>query len=81
MKIELRKATNRNTQAQTLDLGPHRLYFSYETTIAYAGPLGRCRIRNSWGPTTGRHFKEMGCYNFLLVEDKALDDILERIGD
>ncbi len=66
--------TGRNTRACVVELGPHAFYFSYETLIAYSGPLGRARRANVWGPTTGRHFRELGCADFPTVELVALVD-------
>lgn len=48
----LHNPTGRNTKARVVEIGPHAFYFSYETCIAYAGPLGRARRANVWGPTT-----------------------------
>jgi hypothetical protein len=61
-----------------VELGAHAFYFSYETCIAYAGPLGRARRANVWGPTTGRHFRELGCGGFPVVEADELDAIVLR---
>lgn len=61
--------TGRNTQAHIVDLGDVELFFSYETLIAVRTPTLRQRVRNSWGPTTGRHFNEMGCGGFDVVEE------------
>ena len=61
-----------------VELGAHSFFFSYATCIAYAGPLGRARRANAWGPTTGRHFRELGCGGFPVVEADELDAIVLR---
>ena len=70
MLLKLRNPTGRNTQAHIAMIGEHAFYFSYETCIAYRGPAwpNGIRIANSWGPTTGRHFRELGCNYFEVVE-------------
>ena len=74
----LHNPTGRNTKARVVEIGPHAFYFSYETCIAYAGPLGRARRANIWGPTTGRHFREMGCSGFPVVEADELAALVLR---
>ena len=76
MTARLCNPTGRNTRACVVELGPHAFYFSYETCIAYAGPLGRARRANVWGPTTGRHFRELGCSSFAVVEPEELEALV-----
>ena len=81
MAVKLRKGTNRNTPAHVVTIGKYSLYFSYETCIAVYSPYGGFRIQNYWGPTTGRHFNEMGVAGFNLVEDRdVFDDAVDAIG-
>lgn len=70
--------TGRNTRACVVQLGPHAFYFSYETCIAYAGPLGCARRANVWGTTTGRHFRELGCADFPVADPDDLDALVLR---
>jgi hypothetical protein len=74
----LSNPTGRNTKACVVEIGPHAFYFSYATCIAYAGPLGPARRANVWGPTTGRHFRELGCGGFPVVEPAELDALVLR---
>jgi hypothetical protein len=63
--------TGRKTEARRLDVfyNDHAvgrewagsLFYSYKTLIAVESVNGRWRVPNHWGPTTGRHFNEMGC--------------------
>lgn len=67
--------TGRKTQAHTVTLDNGILmYFSYETLIAVHDPNQgfKARLPNRWGPTTGRHFKELGCANFPIVEEMPI---------
>lgn len=76
--VRLFNPTGRNTSACVVEIGPHTFYFSYETCIAYAGPLGRARRANTWGPTTGRHFRELGCSGFAVVEPEELEALVSH---
>ena len=76
MRVYLSNPTGRKTNAHILELGEHDLFFSYATLIAYRGPNGKARIVNSWGPTTGRHFKELGCAGFPVVDSDGLKEIV-----
>ena len=78
-RLRLRKATNRNTQAYEIELGPHTLYISYETVIGYCGPVDRFRLTNLWGPTTGRHINEMGLKHWDTMNNQG--DFNTRVGD
>ncbi len=65
----LHNPTGRNTKAHIVELdNGTTLYFSYETIIAQRLHDGtQERIANSWGPTTGRHFNEMGLRDWPVV--------------
>lgn len=71
--IRLHNPTGRNTPAHVVDLGSLEFFFSYETCIAFRGPMGSMRITNNWGPTTGRHFRELGCQHFPTVDQDVFD--------
>lgn len=76
MTARLSNPTGRNTKACIVEIGAHAFYFSYQTCIAYAGPLGPARRENVWGPTTGRHFRELGCAGFPVVEPDELEALV-----
>lgn len=80
-RIRLSNPTGRNTKAHVVSIGEHNFYFSYETCIAYDGPLVSARIPNSWGPTTGRHFRELGVANYPIVDSDDFDTIIGFYGD
>lgn len=71
--------TGRNTRAAIVDTCDHegrplRLYVSYDTVIAVRGcnddgSPDCVRRSNEWGPTTGRHFADLGCRDFPMVAD------------
>lgn len=75
------KASNRNTQAYSIGLGPHQFFISYETIVAYKGPLGYVRRVNEWGPTTGKHLSEMGFgrgVNCREVDGPAMEALIDE---
>jgi len=73
MDIRLQRV-ERNTQAHTVTIGPVSLYFSYETLIGASNGTHTVRVANSWGPTTGRHFNDLGIKDALIVE--SLDEFV-----
>ena len=82
MAVSLRNPTGRNTQAHIVTVGGREYFFSYETCIGYRSEFGAAesgiRLANHWGPTTGRHFNEMGCGNFQVVSDEEFGRIVEN---
>ena len=62
--------TGRKTEAHIfLDDDGNEFFFSYQTCIGYCGTGNdgfyiSIRRINTWGHTTGRHFKEMACGGF-----------------
>ena len=80
MGISLRNPTGRNTKAHVVTINSNEYFFSYETCIAYCGPSSRhrgIRLANHWGPTTGRHFNELGCGEFPIILDEVFGEIVE----
>lgn len=80
--IRLTNPTGRKTPAHIVTIGQKEYFFSYQTCIAFRGPdqngnIVGLRIANSWGPTTGRHFNELGCKDFHVLSDEAFTEILE----
>jgi hypothetical protein len=72
-----------NNKAHIVTVGEHRFFFSYKTCIAYYGPAPvggwwRFRIANHWGPTTGKHFNQLGCGEFPIVNDDDFNTNIER---
>lgn len=83
MNIRLHNPTGRNTQAHIVTINGNEFFFSYETCIAFRGTLKGewrvLRLPNYWGPTTGRHFRELGCQHFELVSSDEFDMLLKGI--
>ncbi len=83
--ISLTNPTGRNTKAHVVTIGDREYFFSYQTCIGYRGPIpgvkvdgfGGIRIANSWGPTTGRHFRELGCADFPTLTSEEFECIVE----
>jgi hypothetical protein len=78
--MRLYNPTGRKTQAHIVVIKDVKYYFSYETCIAaegeFKGYARRIRVANSWGPTTGRHFNELGCKDFEVLEDNIFNKII-----
>ncbi len=63
--------------------------FSYQTVIGFRGHVMNegdpfkayttARRANSWGPTTGRHFGEIGCKGYETLSDEDFAALLERV--
>lgn len=74
MTISIINPTGRKTQAHIVTVHGNEYFFSYRTCIAFrgtsAGGYRKVRLANHWGPTTGRHFNELGCGNFEVVPDE-----------
>lgn len=72
-------AAGRNTRATIVDTCDHegrplRLFVSYDTVIAAHGcsddgSTDFVRRSNDWGPTTGRHFSDLGVKDWPVVAD------------
>ena len=82
--------TGRNTKAYVVTIGGNQYFFSYETCIAFAGNAKhsdehgggveyiQVRLKNHWGPTTGRHFNELGCKDFPEVDNALFAKIVDN---
>lgn len=77
--MRLINPTGRNTQAHVVTTKRADFFFSYETCIAVAWAGKGVRIKNNWGPTTGRHFAELNCGHYPVVEQETFDAIVERL--
>ena len=60
----------------SIEQGPHEFFFSYNTLVAYRGPLGRARIA-AISQTTGKHLKVMHVDDFPTLHTE--DDLREFI--
>jgi hypothetical protein len=79
--MRLYNPTGRKTEARIAIIKDVMYYFSYETCIAAEGTFDgvhqRVRIANSWGPMTAKHFKELECKDFKIINDQDFDDLVE----
>jgi hypothetical protein len=57
-----------------------RFYISYTTIVAADVNDGdqrlAVRLHNDWGPTTGRHMKDMGVYDYKEVSDSEINRLV-----
>lgn len=68
--------TGRRTESNAVKIDDIILYFSYETLIAIRSHRVVARLANNWGPTTGRHFKDIGIGEDAIVDDEAFARIV-----
>lgn len=47
--------SNYGAHCMVIDVGRVRLYFSYDTVVAFSDGCGLVICENDWGPTTGKH--------------------------
>lgn len=73
------KATDRKTEAYVVCIGDYTLYISYSTVVGVYGP-DECigRRHNEWGPTTGRHMREMGISDYPEVDEGTINSWINR---
>lgn len=71
---------NRNTKCMEVQIGPHcYLMYSYNTLVgAMLNGKGR-RIKNTWGPTTGKHIKsDLHIDHYEVVDAKVLAEFVNE---
>lgn len=71
MIVQFMKGSERNTQCYIFKLAGIEFFISYNTIIAIRSDEGAVRLDNAWGPTTGRHMKEMGVKDFPIVDEET----------
>lgn len=56
------------------------LFFSYETLIAFMDltTYKGYRVKNSWGPTTGKHINAMGVSEYTIVDPTYLQKVIRK---
>lgn len=79
--FSFKHATPRKTQAYIVRVGQHTFYISYETVVAYTGPehADGVRRKNLWGPTTGRHMREMNVDCMKVLPDLDFQKIIDGV--
>ena len=62
-----------------VQIGELRIYFSYETPIAFYSPLtgNKCRV-NDWQTTTGRYLNEIEPDKTKRIEGNLFEGMLEQ---
>lgn len=71
---------DRNTKRYEARIGRLVLHFSYGTCVGVVyHPLGiLARVKNHWGPTTGRHMNEAGMRAWPEVSLEELDGLIQQ---
>lgn len=71
---------NYGAHAMQVDVGAIRLYFSYETVIAYNAPGEGLVIReNDWSTTTGKHLNAISRDKSRRISGEAFEAKLEAM--
>lgn len=79
MLLKFRKGSQRKTEAYEVTIFGVTAYISYETVIAFSSPgIGSYRLKNTWGPTTGKHFVEMSCGDFDVLEPDEFETVFDE---
>ena len=74
--ISFRKGSHRNTECYEIFLGRFCFGVSYQTIVSVNG--SKCaRLENIWGPTTGKHLKELGSYDYDIITTAQMEKIYE----
>lgn len=72
-----------NDKASIVTVGGNEFFFSYETCIAFRGMIDgtyrKIRRANDWGPTTGKHFNQLGAKEFDMLPTVEFVDTIERV--
>lgn len=76
--VSVSRATNRATPLNRVHVFGVSILISYETPVAFEWKGGHARRVNTWGPTTGRHLKDAGAYNWPQLEE---DDFNKHLND
>lgn len=76
--LDIAPGSNRNTKCYRVSIAGNVFYVSYSTVVACHTEEGGVRIENSWGPTTGRHMKDMGVYGWQIVSEEELQLRIKR---
>ncbi len=76
MEIELTHTSTR--KATVITLGELSLCFSYQTLIGCSYDGLTYRVPNIWGPTSGRHFNQLGLKGAQVMQTKELNKFVEQ---
>jgi hypothetical protein len=69
---------NSTRKAFIIFIGNAALYFSYTQLIGIATQEHRVRVKNSWGPTTGKHFNQFNIGQYEIVTHDELHKIVNK---
>lgn len=76
--MKLVSALHVSNNCVSVSIGNVGILFSYETAIAFRSPTGNGRLANSWGPTTGKHFREGGAKEWPILGDDEFEAKLKE---
>lgn len=76
--LSVSRASSRATPLNKVHVFGVSIIISYETPVAFRWKGGHARRVNTWGPTTGRHLKEAGAYDWPELEE---DEFNKKMND
>lgn len=62
-----------------VEIGSLRLYFSYDTIIAFSSPKGSATRQNDWSTTTGKHLNAITPDKKSRISGEEFEKQLEEI--
>jgi hypothetical protein len=76
MTIKLNKISN---NCHSVEIGSVEIFFSYKTAIGYRNHANGdvARIKNYWGPTTGKHFGQCALHKAPLLSSE--EELKQRL--
>jgi hypothetical protein len=78
MCVGFSKASNRRTESYELRIGHYDFLISYETIVAVRCMEGHYKLKNIWGPTTGRHINEYGGRDWPVISHEEMHGFVNR---
>lgn len=76
--INLHADNEKHYKCGTIAIGDTVFYYSYSTIVALHRQEYKVRRRNHWGPTTGKHMKHLGCYDFKEISDDGFEAMKQK---
>ena len=70
------KGSTRKTECYKVVIGGYIFGISYETIVSVRGKKNG-RVVNSWGPTTGKHLKELDAYDLPILSREEMEKLYE----
>ena len=77
--MQVSKESFCNNKAHVITIDNIVIYYSYETIIGVMSDKFTGRSENFWGPTSGKHFNQLGIADFPIVTIDEIGDFLNSV--